>query len=158
MINGKPLVYLAGPITGYTYNEVVDWREAAVKALAPDVIGLSPMRSKSFLKAETSLAARGYAGHALASSRGIITRDRFDCCRCDLLLINLLGARIPSIGTIMEIAWGNAFGKPKIFVIEDGLKDHPHDHAMVNECVDYQVPTLEEAIFLAKAILLPVPH
>jgi hypothetical protein len=36
-----------------------------------------------------------------------MTRDRFDATRCDVLLVNLLGAERVSIGTMMEVAWAD---------------------------------------------------
>ena len=45
------LVYLAGPITGLTFDGCTDWREYAKKSLAEAGIdGLSPMRAKDYLK------------------------------------------------------------------------------------------------------------
>ena len=44
-------VYLAGPITGLTFEGCTDWRDYAIASLADNAIkGLSPMRAKEFLK------------------------------------------------------------------------------------------------------------
>lgn len=48
---GAPTVYLAGPISGCSYEGATDWRDHATAVLARDGIkGLSPMRAKEYLK------------------------------------------------------------------------------------------------------------
>jgi hypothetical protein len=84
---------LAGPITGCSYEGATDWREYAGKRLAPEISGLSPMRGKEYLLHLQSISGTGeeYAHFGVLSlPRGIMTRDRFDCTRCDVLLVNLL--------------------------------------------------------------------
>lgn len=150
-----PKVYLAGPISGLTYGGATEWRDGVIRDLAEfGIKGLSPMRCKEFLQNETdgfSKTCEKY-GHinVLASPRGIMTRDRFDATRCDVLLVNLLGATTVSIGTVMEIAWADACRTPIVCAMEAG---NIHEHAMVNEALGYRVDTLEEAVSLVKAIL-----
>lgn len=147
-------VYLAGPITGLDFNEATDWREYAIERLKP-IKGMSPMRGKEFLKPIGVLSgtAKEY-GHlnVMASPRGIMTRDRYDCTTCDVLLVNLLGAKAVSIGTTMEIAWADANRIPIICAIEP--EGNPHEHAMIAEALGYRVPTLDEAIDLTRIFLL----
>ena len=46
----KPLVYLAGQISGLSYDGAVDWRKDAITRLdAEGITGLSPMRGKEYL-------------------------------------------------------------------------------------------------------------
>jgi nucleoside 2-deoxyribosyltransferase len=147
-------VYLAGPIAGLSYTGAVDWREAAIADLAAAGIrGLSPMRCKEYLQHAESLSANCLAEGAisiLSSPRAIMTRDRFDATRCDVLLANLLGAERVSIGTAMEIAWADLHRIPIVAVIEPG---NIHDHAMINEAVGFRVHSLEEALEIIKAVL-----
>lgn len=146
-------VYLAGPITGLDYAGATDWREYAKKALHP-IKGLSPMRAKDFLKnVETfSATSEGYGElNVLAAPRGIMTRDRFDATRCDVLLVNLLGAKAVSIGTVMEIAWADLCRTPIVVAMEP--EGNPHEHSMISEAIGYRVPTLDQAIAIVKAIL-----
>jgi len=44
-------VYLAGPITGLSYEKAVDWRRYAQIVLLEegDIVAVSPMRSKDYL-------------------------------------------------------------------------------------------------------------
>jgi nucleoside 2-deoxyribosyltransferase len=147
----KPRVYLAGPISGLSYEAAQDWRKMATRMLAPDIACFSPLRCKQFLAAEGILEG-SYEHHPLATSRGIMTRDHNDCLTADLLLVNLLGTQRVSIGTCMEIAWAHAYRKPVVLVMEEG---NVHDHPMVNEATGYRLGTLAEATLFVKAILLP---
>lgn len=152
-------VYLAGPITGLSFHGCTEWRNAAVLRLAEEGIkGLSPMRAKDFLAHLQSLPKLSNAAEdyeyakygVMATSRGIMTRDRFDCTRCDVLLVNLLGAKTVSIGTVMEIAWADGRRIPIIAAMEP---DNIHSHGMVNEAIGFRVTTLNEALDIAIAIL-----
>ena len=143
-------VYLAGPITGCTYNGCTDWRDYAKKKLAEDgIVGLDPMRGKAYL-AKEKLIGDQYAT-PLSCSRGIMTRDHWDCTRCDVLLVNLIGATRVSIGTVMEIAWAHDNQIPIILLIEP--TGNPHDHAMIQEAAGFRVSCLDEGVAIAKAIL-----
>lgn len=144
-------VYLAGPISGLSYGGCTDWRQYACEALSSvGIIGVSPLRAKDYLKNETAIGD-SYEQSVLSCARGITTRDRFDCVRADLLLVNLLGAERVSIGTMMEIAWADLSRIPVVLVIEP--EKNVHDHAMVRECVGFRVQTLDEGLNVVKAIL-----
>jgi nucleoside 2-deoxyribosyltransferase len=153
----KPVVYLAGPITGLSFEGCTDWREFALKELGrAGIDGFSPMRAKEALKGLQLLSGTGEEYQHLtvfATQRGVMTRDRFDCMRCDVLLVNLLGAKSVSIGTVMEIAWADARRTPIVCAIEES--GNPHEHMMIREALGFRVPSLEEALNCIKAILLP---
>lgn len=148
-------VYLAGPISGLDYKGATDWREVAVAELdEAGIKGLDPMRGKSYLSDMKDLDANCtiYGKiNVMSSPKGILTRDRFDATRCDVLLVNLLGAERVSIGTVMEIAWADLCRTPIVCVVE--AEGNLHDHAMINEVVGFQVSTLEEALAICKSIL-----
>jgi nucleoside 2-deoxyribosyltransferase len=149
-------VYLAGPITGLSYAGATDWREAAKRALLPDIEALSPMRAKEYLAHVGEFTSDGDAYEpysVMSTNRGITTRDRWDATRCDVLLVNLLGARAVSIGTVMEIAWADLVRKPIVIAMEP--EGNPHEHGMVKEATGFRVPTLEAALHVVRAILLP---
>jgi nucleoside 2-deoxyribosyltransferase len=146
----KPTVYLAGPITGASYGEATEWRSLVIAAL-PRADVFSPMRAKDYLVGRESMAD-SYAEFALSTPKAVVTRDRFDSTRCDLLFANLLGAERVSIGTVMEIAWADARRTPIVLVMEDnGL----HDHAMLREVAGWVVPTVDAAIGITNAVLFP---
>jgi nucleoside 2-deoxyribosyltransferase len=153
----EPLVYLAGPITGRTYDGATDWRKRACSELAAAGIkGLSPMRAKQYLAAlpgPISGTGEEYAHLSVLSlPRGVMTRDRYDATRCDVLLVNLLGATAVSIGTVMEIAWADIVRTPIVCAIEE--KGNPHEHMMITEAIGFRTPSLFAALDAVKAILL----
>lgn len=149
------MVYLAGPITGLSFNDCVNWREWFIGQLPKEIIGLSPLRGKDYLEHERSVKA-DYAHKVLSSERGITTRDYNDVKRSDVVVVNLLGANKVSIGTVMEIAWAKAFQIPTILVME--RENNIHEHPMIRDSVGYRVDNLEEALWLTTVILLPAPH
>jgi len=150
-------VYLAGPIAGLTYDEAVDWRERVIDAMPPEIQCFSPMRAKHFLAGAGVLHCGSYPEHVLSTARGVMTRDHWDCRTADLILVNLLGARRVSIGTVMEIAWGYAYRVPVVVAIEpDG--SNVHEHLMIAEAIGFRCATLDEAVETAKAVLLPARH
>src|SRR5579859_5285939 len=94
-------IYLAGPITGLPYGEARNgWREAfagMMAAQSPHIECFSPMRAKEFLEGEQSLQCKGEElkslGVALASPRGILTRDFNDVTHRDAMIACFLGAK-----------------------------------------------------------------
>jgi nucleoside 2-deoxyribosyltransferase len=143
------LTYLAGPITGCSYEGCTNWRVDFAHALAGyNVHCLSPMRNKNHLSGEGWI--NDTYDTPLSSAKGIYTRDKFDCCRCDILIVNVLEATRVSIGTMIKIAWADANNIPIILIMENG---NVHDHAMVKECCGFQIDTVEKAIRLVKATL-----
>ena len=148
------LLYAAGPIRGVSYDECTDWRKYVAKRLPKYIKLLSPMRAKEYLAHEKSIAF-SYEDKPLSSSRGIVCRDRFDVQRCDAILVNLLGAKKVSIGSVGEIFWADVWRKPIILVIEK--RGNVHEHAMVRELSGFIVDNLDEAIKIAIAVLSPTP-
>lgn len=148
-------VYMAGPITGLNFKGATDWRHYVADELAKAGIkALSPLRGKEYLASLPILSGHGkeYAHMGvLSSSRGVMTRDRFDATRCDVLLANLLDYPKVSIGTTMEIAWADQKRTPIVCAMEES--GNPHEHMMINEAIGFRVPTLDEAIHVIKAIL-----
>lgn len=144
-------VYLAGPISGLSFDGATDWREEAIKYLKRfDIKGLSPLRGKEYLKKEKEIKD-SYENTALSSSRGIYTRDRYDCMTCNVILVNLLGAKRVSIGTVMEMAWTDSIKTPIVAIMEK--EGNPHDHAMVKEAIGFRVETLKEGLDIVTTIL-----
>lgn len=159
--NKQHSVYLAGPITGLSYEGCTDWRQYIMDNLPPQIIGFSPLRAKDYLQEEVFVKdayneSLGRMAEILSSQRGIFARDMNDCRVHDLIIANFLGAERVSIGTVMEITafWWEK--KPIILIMED--EGNPHDHAMIREASPFRVRTLDEAIFVASTVLLPVGH
>lgn len=150
------LVYLAGPITGQSYAGATDWRTSATDMLhllsKGDIRCLDPMRNKAYLNNELNIGDH-YDEHIMSSQRGIFGRDRFDCMRADLVLVNMLGATRVSIGTVMEIAWANSRNIPVVLAMEK--EGNPHEHAMLREACYWRTDDLPDAVLTVAKILCP---
>jgi nucleoside 2-deoxyribosyltransferase len=139
-------VYLAGPITGCTYEGCTEWREAVKQKLEKHgYLCSSPMRGKEWLKGEGEIKPTGYTvpEHMISSDLNIYRRDKRDVIDCDVLLLNLQGADIVSIGTAMELALGEDRDKYCIVVMEE---DNIHRHAFVNAAASVIFPNLDMAV------------
>lgn len=150
------LVYLGGPISGLNYAGATDWRAFATQRLLEAhpqhrIYGVSPMRAKEYLSKERTIG-HSYEDTVLSGAKAITTRDRMDCQRADLVLINLLGSTRVSIGTMIEVGWADAFRVPIVLAIEP---ENLHQHPMLAQCAGFVVSTLEQAVDTAAAILLP---
>lgn len=148
-------VYLAGPIAGLNYTGATRWRDDVHRELAKvGIRALSPMRGIGAPSLEAIYHQSGLdEAHVKAKHgpRELMTRDRFDATRCDVLFVNLLGATRVSIGTMMEIAWADLRRTPIVVAME--AEGNPHDHAMVNEAIGWRCETLGHAIHVTRNIL-----
>lgn len=146
-------IYLAGPISGCDFEGCTDWREEFSGMVPNSIQCLSPMRGKEFLRMQETIEGAYPELGPLATSRGIITRDFYDCTRCDIVLVNFLeaGDRV-SIGTCMEIAWAYMGRKPLILVSQP---NNIHNHPMIAESTGFRVETLAEAARICKMVLWP---
>jgi len=155
-------VYLAGPISGLDYEGGTGWRQQSLEILAAvGIDSFSPLRKKGYLHIEGELTG-SYEDWPLSTQRGIYARDRFDCHRVDVVLANLLdcgmndnGSQKVSIGTVMEIAWAAQNNTPVVLIMEKG---NIHHHPMLEEACPFIVETLEEALEIVEAILIPSNH
>lgn len=148
------LIYLAGPIAGLDYDSSTSWRQYVIDNLDPAIQALSPLREKPYLKDIKNLTGV-YDDWPLSTQRGIYARDKFDCLRADLVLVNLLGSKTVSIGSVMEIAWGAQGGAQIVLMIEEG---NIHEHPMINEACPFIVDNLDDGLALTHSILLPSSH
>lgn len=162
-------VYLAGPISGCTFAECTDWREAFKRAMPDFIECLSPTRGKQHLAGCTDApapkidddlvrATMQNPAAVLCTDAAIVGRDYFDCCRADVVVFNMLGATQVSIGTCMEVAWAYALHKPTVFVMEPPNADptkkcNLHDHAMIRRAITHWTYSLEHAQAVVRAIL-----
>ena len=146
-------VYLAGPISGLTYDDGQDWRAYAKRVLeGAGIDGFSPLRGKEFLRSEGVLTG-AYTANPLAADRGIMRRDFNDVKTSSALLINLLGAKSVSQGTVMEMGWAYLLQIPVIVAVEE--QGNLHEHPMNRMTWDYRVPDLDAALAIVQAVLLP---
>lgn len=162
-------VYLAGAITGLSYEEArFGWRKEfadIINRVDPTIEMLSPMRGKAHIKGYsdnehpiTGHATSAFTEHVMSTGKGIVARDRWDTKRADVVVANLKDtAHIVSIGTCIEFGWRDGCG-PLIVIFptpDPALegKQHVHDHLMLIEIADYIVHTIDEAAELTLKLL-----
>lgn len=138
----RQTIYLAGPITGLSYDGCTEWRDSVKGDLeAKGYKCLTPMRGKEHLQEIHCLPSGGMVG--IASDHNIYERDRYDVHRCDILLVNLVGAQRVSVGTMFEMAWGWKAGKFVLTCMDSG---NVHEHAFVKQASSLLVPSLTDAV------------
>lgn len=145
-------VYLCGPITGLSYGEVTDWRKLAARLLAPDIVPLSPMRGKGYLKDEEDIG-HSYEKTILSTRKAITARDRRDVMNCDMMIANFLGAKTVSIGSVIELGWADAFRKPTVLILEEDGSNIHDGHPIVEDICGFRVSKLEDAVMVVNSVL-----
>ncbi len=150
------LVYLAGPITGLSYDGCTSWREYVCKEFQKYegkyslIQGVSPMRMKDYLSNEAIV--KDHYEFILSTPKGIETRDHYDVERCDVLFANFLGATKVSIGSVLEIGYAHSYRKPIVVAME---ATNIHQHSMLNEHAGYIVDNIEDAIYVIRGLCSP---
>jgi len=148
--------YLAGPITGFSYQDVTGWREKAVRMLGKlGISAYSPMRGKEQLAgfAEIGHSDDNQTEGIPVNARGVMVRDHFDCTRADVVIAYLPKCEWPSLGTVMEVAW--AYDRKIPLVAVTPIDSCYCKHPMLSEAMDYRVDTIEQAVTLAASLLQP---
>jgi nucleoside 2-deoxyribosyltransferase len=145
-------IYLAGPISGLTYEGSEEWRDEFRRKIDPRIEAFSPLRGKEYLTLRGPLEG-SYNDFPLSTDAGITARDRYDCMGADLIVFNMLGAKRVSIGTMIEFGWCDAARNPAIVIMEK--EGNVHDYPMVRQISQFRVDNLEDAINIANIILLP---
>jgi hypothetical protein len=107
------------------------------------------MRAKDFW-GEHELVDNSGMDEPLATDRGIMCRDRNDCCTANVLLVNFIGAKTVSIGTVMEVAWANRLQIPVVVALPE---TDIHNHPMMRQAYDYVCGSIDEAIRITKTII-----
>lgn len=147
-------VYLAGPISGKGYDEVVEAykiKSDTLKNMGYEI--LCPMTGKSYLRNEVNLKEKDYT-FPVSTNHAIFERDKFFVSSCDIVLADLSnsGDRV-SIGTMMELAWASMLGKHTVIILP---KENIHRHAFVLESADIVFETLEEAYKYLNDLILGI--
>jgi nucleoside 2-deoxyribosyltransferase len=151
-------IYLAGPITGLDYQGCTEWRESFSEQLKDmsngNIVGLSPMRGKTYLQNVGVIGHGNEKYGILSGGKSIVCRDYYDVRTCDAIVMNLLGAKKVSIGSMFEVAWAHAHSKPLILVIESDRQDNIHHHDMLHEMAGYTVDNLDDALYILGALFV----
>jgi nucleoside 2-deoxyribosyltransferase len=154
-ITSKPVhkVYLAGAISGLTYDNGQNWRNLATIELSKmGILGFSPLRAKEYLR-QVGKIEQSYTDNPMSTDRGIMTRDRYDVMSADAILFYLLGAERVSVGTCIEFGWADMLRKPIVLVMEK--EGNIHEHPMVREAAGFRVETLQQGLEVLNCILNP---
>lgn len=152
-------VYLAGPITGCNWGESENWRDevarlAVLSGAFKDVEFFSPLRGKDYLKGEAEIKD-SYGQHQMSTAKSIMLRDSYDVRTADALIVNFMGAKRVSIGTVMEVAWAYERRIPVIALMEPAVtsvtgveasQGNIHEHSMLNEAIWWRVQTLQDSL------------
>ena len=147
----KSRCYLAGPISGLSFDGCNDWREYAEKKLKEfNVKALSPLRGKQYLTNEEYLKDH-YDEHVLSTTKGITYRDMNDVRQSDVILVNVRDSQKVSIGTMLEIGAAFILNKPIVLVIEK--EGNPHHHGMVDQMCGWVVGDLDHGLEVVAHIL-----
>ena len=120
-------VYLAGPISGQSFDDVVSYFMDTKKRL--ESMGyrvLHPMTGKSALRNEVEFRAEGY-GNPTSTNRAIRGRDHWMVKMSDILFMNFsnAGDRV-SIGSVSELSWAFEMGKHSVVIMPETHKTHRH--------------------------------
>jgi hypothetical protein len=145
-------IYLSGPITGYSYAYATEWRAYVSRRLPPGIAVIDPMRDAvDFSTPSERQLADSERLQNIIHGKEVLDRNRIDVARCDLLLVNFLGASRVSIGSVGEIFWADVFRKPVIIVREAHY--NIHDHGLVNAISCCIFEDLDSAIGKINALL-----
>lgn len=125
-------------------------------ALAGEARFIDPTRDNpdTTRRSENAVTRSLTAGRLLHGKR-TVARDRFDIRRSDLVLACFLGSKAVSIGSVGEIFWADAMGKPVIVVRGE---DNPHNHDMLNEIAGWIFDNLDDAIIQVKKLIAVTDH
>lgn len=151
MASGNLTVYLAGPISGNSYDDVSSYFTDTTSVLVDlGYAVLHPMLGKEVLRTEIKLKASGY-GNPESTNHAILERDKWMVSQSDIVLCNLMmGKDMVSIGSVMELAWACMMNKLTIVVMQ---KDNIHQHAFVIEAADIIYEDINDAIRHLKKLL-----
>jgi len=137
-------IYLAGPILGTTKAEANEWREKFRSRLHTiDIEGVSPLRCEPLIGERYMV---GSLDPRFGQGKVIHAKNKLDVRRCDMTMVYLPKFAKDdygiSIGSIIEIAWADAFGKPVMIVSDDTtLKKHP----VLEGCWDWWLDNFDDA-------------
>lgn len=141
-------VYLAGPILGCTKGEANDWRDAFSASLKRSgLVGVSPLRCEPLIGDRYTMQ---YADPRFGTARAISAKNRLDVRMADMTLCYFPEGYPFSKGTLVELAWANAYEKPTILVTTDkSIADHP----VVQACASWVVESLDDALDILIGVL-----
>lgn len=145
-------IYLSGPITGASCEEIADWRLQAASMLPANVDVYDPASCP--YDAEIACDAPETPSATLVRlmhGRLVVDRNKHIIQSSDVVLANFLHSDRASIGSIGELFWANAFRIPIVIVREQ--LGNVHDHAMLNAIASVVTSSLGDGCEAAVNIL-----
>jgi hypothetical protein len=145
-------IYLSGPMTGSSTEDVVRWRQKATKLLSEQAEVFDP--ALALYESKSSYAQPESPAEALLRLRHgllVVDRNKHQIQSSDVVLANFLHADHASIGSIGELFWANAFRVPIVIVREP--IGNVHDHAMLNAIASVVTHNLEDGCEAALSML-----
>lgn len=142
-------IYLAGPVTGLTYEEASAWRIEFSSLLPLQMVALNPIGSETHLISAEVIPASS-PGHPISNARSLVAKCRHMVQSCDVLVANLLGAKQMSPGTVVEIGWADCLRKPILLIMEN--EGNPHDRPLVTELAGWRVQSLPDALQVIRGV------
>jgi len=135
-------VYCSRPISGCSSDEVFYYEMIKKELREIGVKFISPMYEPSSIRVEGDTND--------PKNRAIFKRDFWKVMQSDIILVDFLEANSVSIGCVMEIAWGVAYNKHIILVMDE---KNIHNHAFVKESADIIFTNIWDAICYIKKLL-----
>lgn len=146
----KKYIYLAGPISGCSVKEALDWRAYVQDLLPEGIVGISPLRCEPSVEGTYS---QSYDDLLFGTVGAITSKNDFDVRSCDLILAYLPDESVslrPSYGTMFEIAWALELRKPVIIVSDN---EFLVNNALVKFKVPWILPDLKSAVTLIRGLM-----
>lgn len=147
-------VYLAGPISGLTYDDArYGWRKEfqdKLVAKGSRAVPLSPMRHEGHLAEVKGPIEVNYPTHLFSHGKMIVAKDFLDIEVSAIVVANFLGTTKASLGTVAEIGYAAAKGKTIVVIMEKG---NMHYHPFVTEPAAVVVDNLDDAVTIVDSLL-----
>lgn len=130
----KGICYLAGPVTNTAWTKARDWRKLVTEELNDAGIEvLDPTR------------------HGLLTIDALITEFCYnDVKRCDVILVNFLDTDRISVGTLLEVGWAYALGKPIVLMSN---QDYEWDYGIYKDITKLRSRSLMDGVADVRSVI-----
>lgn len=134
-----PTIYLGGAFAQFTPQQVEERQNAFAALLHPSIVTHRPRHNAAY-PAEIGT-------HLFAT---LTERDKHMVKQADVLVLDCSGAKEVSRGSMVEVGWASAWGKPVILIAEPG---NPNLFAMSQHLANFIVASPAEAAAIANSLL-----
>lgn len=142
-------VYLAGPISGLTFDESDRWRHELTRMLPSFIKTIWPMAGEDVAFGLGRLSDEQPAT-LLSNGKALLIKDEFYVREADMVVANFIGAPKISIGTQWECAWSFILRKPLCVIIDH---NNINQHCFLREGAGWVVDNLVDARKIVTGIL-----